>query len=164
LANTDINFDAPASLRKYPSVNARRNPKALFANPYLLHLGSLDDCIKEFMSKPASRHTLCEIVTEPQPPLVTAVLGAEHIIELRGCGIFSDCGRPAAASDRRNEVSFPGLNGEAKDKSLLEQITDIVKKVVETASDAATQAMEPEPIKPPGDQVAFATTAPWPNQ
>jgi hypothetical protein len=82
LANTDINFDAPASLRKYPSLRARLNPKALSANPYFLHHGTLDDCIKEFMSKPAARHALYEIITEPQPPLVTEVLGAEHIIEL----------------------------------------------------------------------------------
>jgi len=33
-------------------------------------------------SEPASRHHLYEIRTAPQPPLVTAVLSAEHVHEL----------------------------------------------------------------------------------
>jgi hypothetical protein len=82
LADTDINFTAPATLRKYPSLNALRNPTALFANPYFLFHGTLDECIKQFMSKPTSTHTLYEIITEPQPPLVTDVLNSEHIVEL----------------------------------------------------------------------------------
>jgi hypothetical protein len=69
-------------LRKHPSLNAQRNLNVLYAIPYLLRDGTLDECIKEFMSKPASQHSLYEIHTEPQPPLVTEVLSAEHIVEL----------------------------------------------------------------------------------
>ena len=78
----EIDFTAPASLRKYPSLNARRNPDASYANPYLLLDGTLDECIQEFLSKPAAQHGLYEIHTRPQPPLVTEVLSAEHIVEL----------------------------------------------------------------------------------
>jgi hypothetical protein len=70
----EINFTAPASLRKYPSLNGKRNSDARYANPYLLHDGTLDECIKEFLSKPAAAHHLYEIHTSPQPPLVTEVL------------------------------------------------------------------------------------------
>ena len=42
-----------------------------------------------------------------------------------------------------------------KHKSLLEQFTDSVKEVVEIATHAATKALEPEPIKLPGDPIAF---------
>jgi hypothetical protein len=34
------------------------------------------------MSKPADQHHLYEIHTAPPPPLVSAVLSAEHIFEL----------------------------------------------------------------------------------
>jgi hypothetical protein len=30
VANGEINFSAPATLRKYPSINAQRNPDALY--------------------------------------------------------------------------------------------------------------------------------------
>jgi hypothetical protein len=44
--------------------------------------GSLDECIRQFMSKPASQHHLYEIHTAPQAGLITAVLSAEQIVEL----------------------------------------------------------------------------------
>jgi hypothetical protein len=78
----EIKFSAPASLRKYPSLNGMPNSDARYANPYLLHDGTLDECIQHFMSRPASQHHLYEIHTKPQAPLVTKVLKAEHIIEL----------------------------------------------------------------------------------
>jgi hypothetical protein len=78
----EIDFTAPASLRKYPSFNSRRNSDTRYANPYLLLDGTLDECIQEFLSKPAAGHNLYEIHTSPQPPLVTEVMSAEHIVEL----------------------------------------------------------------------------------
>ena len=42
----------------------------------------MDECIRAFMSKPDTQRHLYEIHTKPQPPLVTEVLQAEHIIEL----------------------------------------------------------------------------------
>jgi hypothetical protein len=74
-----MNFDAPAVLRKWPSLNNERIGNAC---PYLVSDGTLDECIRQFMSKPASNHHLYEIHTAPQPPLIGAVLSAEHIIEL----------------------------------------------------------------------------------
>ena len=46
-----INFDAPASLRKWPSLNNERRPAP---NPYLIFDGTLDQCIREFMARPAA--------------------------------------------------------------------------------------------------------------
>jgi len=78
----EINFAAPASLRKYPSLKGMRNSDTQYANPYLLHDGTLDECIQHFMSRPALQHHLYEIHTKPQAPLVTEVLKPEHIVEL----------------------------------------------------------------------------------
>jgi hypothetical protein len=80
VADSEIDFTAPATLRKWPSLNKERVPKAWGGVPYLIVDGTLDECIREFMSR--SQHHLYEIHTKPQPPLVTEVLQAEHIIEL----------------------------------------------------------------------------------
>jgi hypothetical protein len=77
----DIDFSAPSVLRKWPSLNNERISNAWGGVPYLVSEGTLDECIRQFMSKSASRH-LYEIHTKPQPPLVTAVLQLEHIVEL----------------------------------------------------------------------------------
>jgi hypothetical protein len=80
--DVQINFDAPAVLRKWPSLANERVSAALGARPYMVVEGTLDECIREFMSKPASQHHLYEIHTAPQADLVSAVLSAEHIVEL----------------------------------------------------------------------------------
>jgi hypothetical protein len=50
-----VNFDAPAILRKWPSCNNQRCTEG--TGPYLHVDGTLDECIREFMAKPASmRH------------------------------------------------------------------------------------------------------------
>jgi hypothetical protein len=77
-----INFDAPAVLRKWPSVNNERVSASLGARPYLIIDGSLDECIRKFMSQPISQRHLYEIHTAPQSDLVSSVLSAEHIVEL----------------------------------------------------------------------------------
>lgn len=74
-----MRFDAPAVLRKWPSLN---NKRISDARPYLVSDGTLDECIRQFMSKPASIRPLYEIHTAPQEELITAVLSAEQIIEL----------------------------------------------------------------------------------
>jgi len=76
---THINFDVPAVLRKWPSLG---NERRTGGGPYLLVDGTLEECIREFMAKPAPQRHLYEIHTAPQPPLVDAVLSAEHIVEL----------------------------------------------------------------------------------
>jgi hypothetical protein len=75
-----VNFDTPAVLRKWPSLNKQRRTEG--TGPYLLVDGTLDDCIRQYMAKPASMRHLYEIHTSPQRPLVPPILSREHIIEL----------------------------------------------------------------------------------
>jgi hypothetical protein len=75
-----VNFDAPAILRKWPSLDNERRPED--ARPYLIIDGTLDECIRELMAKPASMRHLYEIHTSPQPPLVSSVLFGDHVVEL----------------------------------------------------------------------------------
>jgi hypothetical protein len=75
-----VNFDAPAILRKWPSLNNQRHTEG--GGPYLLLDGTLDECIREFIARPASTRHLYEIHTAPQPPLVSTVLSGEIIAEL----------------------------------------------------------------------------------
>jgi hypothetical protein len=82
VTKNEIDFNATAILRKYPSLNAQKNSNATFAKPYLLHEGTLDECINELLSKPVSQRNLYEIHTCPQPPLVTEILRADIIVEL----------------------------------------------------------------------------------
>jgi hypothetical protein len=77
-----IDFGAPAILRKWPSLNNERISASLGARPYLVVDGSLDECIRQFLAKPASQRHLYEIHTAPQTDLVSAVLSAEHIVEI----------------------------------------------------------------------------------
>jgi hypothetical protein len=76
-----MNFDAPAVLRKWPSL---KNQRISNASSYLVSDGTLDECIRQFMSKPASLRHMYEIHTAPQGELITAVLSAQQIIELAG--------------------------------------------------------------------------------
>jgi hypothetical protein len=84
MSSTDIHidFNAPAILRKWPSLNNERVSASLGARPYLVVEGSLDECIRQFLAKPAGQRHLYEIHTAPQTDLVSAVLSAEHIVEI----------------------------------------------------------------------------------
>ena len=82
MSDTRIDFSAPATLRKWPSVNKERVSAALGARPYMIMDGTLDECIERFMSQPESQHHLYEIHTAPQFDLVGAILSADHVIEL----------------------------------------------------------------------------------
>lgn len=75
-----VNFGAPAILRKWPSLNKQRRTNG--RTPYLLLEGTLDECIREFMAKPAVHRHLYEIHTSPQPPLISDVLLVEMVAEL----------------------------------------------------------------------------------
>jgi hypothetical protein len=48
-----INLDVPATLRKWPSIKNERVSAADGGRPYLIVDGTLDDCIRQFMAKPA---------------------------------------------------------------------------------------------------------------
>jgi hypothetical protein len=82
MAETDahVNFELPATLRKWPSLNNERVKESTSA--YLVFEGTLDECVREFMAKPESSRHLYEIHTAPQPPLITEVLIGEHVVEL----------------------------------------------------------------------------------
>jgi hypothetical protein len=75
-----INFDAPAGLRKWPSLKNERRTDG--SGPYLIVAATFGECIQEFMARPAATRHLYEIQTVPQPPLVSAVLSGEIVAEL----------------------------------------------------------------------------------
>jgi len=77
-----INFDTPATLRKWPSLNNERVSATLGARPYMIIDGTLDECIRKFMAMPVGQHHLYEIHTAAQSDLVSAVLSAPQIVEL----------------------------------------------------------------------------------
>jgi hypothetical protein len=77
-----IDFSTPATLKKWPSVNKDRVSAAFGARPYTIIAGTLDECIRKFMSQPVSQHHLYEIHTAPQSDLVSAILSADHVVEL----------------------------------------------------------------------------------
>jgi hypothetical protein len=80
--DSKINFLAPATLRKWPSVNTERVSASLGARPYLIIDGTLDECIGKLMLQPKSQHHLYEIHTAAQSDLVSPILSADHVVEL----------------------------------------------------------------------------------
>ena len=82
MSDNQIDFNAPATLRKWPSVKNERVNASHGARPYLIIDGTLDECIGRFMSQPKSRRHLFEIYTAPQSNLVGAILSADHVVEL----------------------------------------------------------------------------------
>jgi hypothetical protein len=82
MSDTQIDFSAPAILRKWPSVNKERISASLGARPYMIIEGTLDECIQKFMSQPESQRHLYEIHTAPQSDVVSAMLSGDHIVEL----------------------------------------------------------------------------------
>jgi hypothetical protein len=82
VADSGVDFKAPAILRKWPSLRNERVPSAWGGVPYLVAEGTLSECIDEFIAKPKAQHHLYEIHTKAQPPLVTEILdNAELIVE-----------------------------------------------------------------------------------
>jgi len=77
---THVDFDKPAVLRKWPSLQNQRRTDG--TGPYLLVDATLDECIRGFMAKPAPVRHLYEIHTSPQPPLVSSVLSGGHVVEV----------------------------------------------------------------------------------
>jgi hypothetical protein len=61
-----IDFNAPAILRKWPSLNSERSSASLGARPYLIVDRSLDECIRQFLAKPVNERHLYEIHAAPQ--------------------------------------------------------------------------------------------------
>jgi hypothetical protein len=78
-ADVHINFNAPAILRKAPSMNKERISSA---TAYTVVEGTLDECIRQFTSKPISQHHLYDIHTTAQGEMITEVMSAKQISEL----------------------------------------------------------------------------------
>jgi hypothetical protein len=78
--NSPIVYDAPADLKKWPSLNGQR----LNGNsrPYLVFNGTLADCIRELLAKPVKGISLYDIVTEPQPAFDKNVLSPGDAAEI----------------------------------------------------------------------------------
>src|SRR5438046_9005514 len=72
-----VDFSAPATLRKWPSLNNERRTEG--PGPYLLVDGTLDEAIREYIAKPPSMSHLYEVHTSPQPPLLGPVLSIDHV-------------------------------------------------------------------------------------
>ena len=82
MPDTQIDFSAPATLRKWPSLNKQRVSASLGARPYMISEGTLDECIQQLMQLPEAQRHLYEIHTAPQSDLVSAVLSPDHVVEL----------------------------------------------------------------------------------
>jgi hypothetical protein len=82
MPESQIDFSAPAELRKWPSLNKERVSVSLGARPYMISEGTLDECIQQFMELREAQRHLYEIHTAPQSDLVRAVLSTDHVVEL----------------------------------------------------------------------------------
>jgi hypothetical protein len=82
MPNTGIDFSAPATLRKWPSIDKQRVSAPLGARPYVIMEDTLDECIRKFMVQPEDQRHLYEIHTAPQSDIVGAILSTQHIVEL----------------------------------------------------------------------------------
>jgi hypothetical protein len=82
MPDTGIDFSAPATLRKWPSLNKQRVSASLGACPYMIREGTLDECIHQFMQLREAQRHLYEIHTAPQSDLVCTILPTHHIVEL----------------------------------------------------------------------------------
>ena len=80
-----IAYDAPADLKKWPSLN---NQRLRDKPPYLVYNGTLADCIRQLMAKPVSQISLYDIVTGPQPVFDTPVLSPADAAEIALRGDF----------------------------------------------------------------------------
>jgi hypothetical protein len=74
-----VRYDAPATLRKWPSINGGRISPADGAAPYTVFGGTLAECIREFLAKPINQHGLYEVATPPQPAFERQVLTAPDV-------------------------------------------------------------------------------------
>jgi len=75
-----IVYDAPADLKKWPSLNGRRLNGT--SRPYLVFNGTLADCIRELLAKPVKGISLYDIVTDPQPAFDNNVLSPADAAEI----------------------------------------------------------------------------------
>ena len=74
-----ISYDAPADLKKWPSL---KNERVASKTPYLVYNGTLADCIRQLLAKPIKQISLYDIVTERQPAFDRNVLSPGDAAEI----------------------------------------------------------------------------------
>ena len=74
-----IAYDAPADLKKWPSL---KNERVASKTPYLVYNGTLADCIRVLLAKPIKQISLYDIVTERQPTFDGNVLSPGDAAEI----------------------------------------------------------------------------------
>jgi hypothetical protein len=74
-----IAYDAPADLKKWPSL---KNERVASKTPYLVYNGTLADCIRVLLAKPIKQISLYDIVTERQPAFDRNVLSPGDAAEI----------------------------------------------------------------------------------
>ena len=75
-----IAYDAPAELKKWPSLGGQRLSGR--GQPYLVFNGTLAECVRTLMAKPIKGISLYDIVTEPQPAFDRTVLSPGDAAEI----------------------------------------------------------------------------------
>jgi hypothetical protein len=66
-----IAYDAPADLKKWPSLRNQRVPSK---TPYLVYNGTLANCIMELLAKPIRQISLYDIVVSERQPAFDSIL------------------------------------------------------------------------------------------
>jgi hypothetical protein len=89
VADHELDLNAPATLRKWPSLNNERIPSAWGAVPYLVYEGKLAQCICKFASYPLHTRRLYEIHITPKGSKAM-VLSPEQIEPLIEVARFQD--------------------------------------------------------------------------
>ena len=74
-----IAYDAPAELKKWPSLKGERLKDK---DPYLVYNGTLAECVRELLAKPIKGISLYDIMTEPQPAFDQTVLSPGDAAEI----------------------------------------------------------------------------------
>ena len=75
-----IAYDAPAELKKWPSLKGERQKD--HGPPYLVYNGTLADCVRELMGKPVKGISLYDIMTKPQAAFEQTVLSPGDAAEI----------------------------------------------------------------------------------
>jgi hypothetical protein len=83
-----ILYDAPATLHKWPSLEARRHLTGETIHSRPVYNGTLAGCIREFLAKPISQRPLYEIFTDRQTGLRDSILSSNYILEISGRADF----------------------------------------------------------------------------
>ena len=77
--NLPIAYDAPADLKKWPSL---KNERVASKTPYMVYNGTLADCIRHLLAKPIKQISLYDIVTPRQAAFDGNVLSPGDAAEI----------------------------------------------------------------------------------